>query len=214
MLPLRQTLQSITKAKLIPVMLTCAVLAILSIGLLATAITWSAGHLISIKTPWLDSGVNFLIGILAGIGGWFILPIFTELIAGMFVEQVIDKVERAQYPNTVRQQPPKFWPDFKHDVQFTLWALLLNLLVLPLYFFGIGFIISILLNSYLLGTEFFENAAGYHVGKSEAKKLRKMNSKTAYAGGLLITLLTLIPIINLFTPIFAIVLMVHIYKKL
>jgi CysZ protein len=142
------------------------------------------------------------------------LPALVVLIAGMFQERTIDRVERAYYPDEVRKEEPRFWPDVKHDIRFTLWALFLNILVLPLYFIGIGFIVSIALNSYLLGREFFEGAAGYHVGKPEAEKLGQQNKAAVYGGGLVITLMTLLPGVNLFVPIFAIVWMVHVYHGL
>jgi CysZ protein len=98
-----------------------------------------------------------------------------------------------------------------HDLGFTLRALFLNILVLPLYFFGIGFIVSIVLNSYLLGREFFIAAAGYHLGKPAAGNLARRHRKTVYGGGFVITLLTLVPVVNLFMPILATVWMVHVY---
>ncbi|MDY6863312.1 MAG: hypothetical protein SV062_10040 [Thermodesulfobacteriota bacterium] len=101
------------------------------------------------------------------------LPAIIPLIAGIFQEKAIHKVELVYYPDSTRKKEPKFFPDFKHDITFTIWALFLNILVLPSYFFGIDFIISILLNTYLLGREFFESAAGYHLGKANAKKLGK-----------------------------------------
>ena len=100
------------------------------------------------------------------------------------------------------------------DLKFTLWALFLNLLVLPLYLFGVGVLVSILLNSYLLGREFFEAVAGYHIGKPQAHKLGQQHRATVYGGGFAITLMTLVPLLNLFVPIIAIVWMVHVYHGL
>ena len=163
---------------------------------------------------WLDTLVNWVVGGVTGVAGWFMLPALVVLIAGMFQERTIDRVERACYPDRVRSREPRFWPDLKHDIRFTLRALLLNILVLPLYIVGIGFIVSIALNSYLLGREFFESAAGYHLGKPEAEKLGQRNRAAVYGGGLVITLMTLLPGVNLFVPIFAIVWMVHVYHGL
>ena len=142
------------------------------------------------------------------------LPVLTVLIAGMFQETVIHRIEFVYYPDNIREESPKFWPDLLHDIKFTIWALLLNLIILPLYFIGIGFVASIILNSYLLGREFFESAAGYHLGKPEAKNLGTQNRFAIFIGGLVITLLALIPVINLFIPIFAVVWMVHVYHKI
>lgn len=213
MLPFLKTFKSILKAKLLTIMLACAALAIIVVFALVTAITWISAVLIQIEISWLDTLVGWLIGILTGVGGWFILPVLTVLIAGMFQETVIHRVEFVFYPDKVRTESPKFWPDILHDIKFTIWALILNIIILPLYFIGIGFIASILLNSYLLGREFFESAAGYHLGKPEAKILGSQNRFIIYIGGLVITLMALVPILNLFVPIIAVVWMVHVYHK-
>ena len=211
MYPFAKTLESVTKASLPGLMLACAGLAVAVVIVLVTIITSLTAHLVNLETGWLDSLVNWIVGGITGIAGWFMLPAFVVLIAGMFQERTIDRVERAYYPDEVRSQEPRLWPDLRHDIRFTLWALFLNMLILPLYLFGIGFVVSIALNSYLLGREFFEGAAGYHQGKPEAKALGEQNRGTVYAGGLVITLMTLMPVVNLFVPILAIVWMVHVY---
>lgn len=210
MYPFAKTLESVTKARLPGLMVACAGLAVAVVIVLVTIITSLTAHLVNLETGWLDSLVNWIVGGITGIAGWFMLPAFVVLIAGMFQEKTIDRVERVYYPDEVRSQEPRFWPDLRHDIRFTLWAMSLNMLVLPFYLFGIGFVISIALNSYLLGREFFESAAGYHLGKPEAKAMGEQNRGTVYAGGLVITLMTLMPVVNLFVPILAIVWMVHV----
>jgi CysZ protein len=90
-------------------------------------------------------------------------------------------------------------------------ALSLNLLVLPLYLLGIGFFVSIALNTYLLGHEFFESVAGHHYGKPKARRLSKQHPRRVYLGGLVITLVSLTPVLNLFVPVIAVVWMVHVF---
>jgi len=214
MYPFVKTLSSLKKANLLGLMLACAVLAVVVVLGAVGLITWITAHLVNIQMGWLDTLFNLMVGTLTGIGGWFMLPALTVFIAGMFQEKTINRVEGIYYPNSVRSEEPKFWPDAWHDIKFTLWALFLNILVLPLYLFGIGFVVSILINSYLLGREFFESAAGYHLGKPEAKELGQQNKRAIYGGGFVITLMTLIPLLNLFVPIIAVVWMVHVYHGL
>jgi CysZ protein len=214
MYPFAKTVESVTKAGLMGMMIGCAGLAVTVVIVLVTIVTSLTAHLVNVETGWLDSLVNWIVGGITGIAGWFMLPALVVLIAGMFQEKTIDRVERAYYPEEARIQPPRFWPDLRHDIRFTTWALFLNILVLPFYLFGIGFILSIGLNSYLLGREFFESAAGYHLGKPEAKTMGEKNRATVYAGGLAITLMTLMPMLNLFVPILATVWMVHVYHGL
>lgn len=211
MFPFAKTIESFKRANLFGLMFLCAGLAVAVVALLAGTITWLTASYVSLEIAWLDTLVNWVVGVLTGIGGWFMLPALMVLVAGIFQDIIISRVEKVYYPDAVRTGEPKFWADVIHDIRFTLWALFLNVLILPLYFFGIGFAVSVCLNSYLLGREFFESAAGYHLGKPEAKKLILTNGKAVYGGGLVITLLTLVPLLNAFAPIAAIVWMVHVY---
>ncbi len=214
MYPFKKTITSLKKANLLGLMFICAALAISVVLLAVGIVTWSTDHLVNLEKGWLDSLVNWLVAAVTGVGGWFMLPALTVLIAGAFQEKTISLVERSHYPDKMRKEEPQFWPDVAHDVKFTLLALFLNVLILPFYLFGIGFVLSVALNSYLLGREFFEGAAGYHLGKGKAKSLIPNNKGAVYGGGLVITLLTLVPVANLIVPIFAIVWMVHVYHGL
>jgi len=211
---LKKTVRSVIRARLVWLMLLSAVLAVVLVIALATAITWLTAHFVLLEKGWLDTLVNWIVGAVSGIGGWFILPAFIVLISGVFQEITIYKVEAADYPDHIRTNEPHLWPDIMHDIRFTLKALSLNILVLPFYFVGIGFVLSIALNSYLLGREFFENAAGYHIGKPKARELGRLNRKTVYGSGFVVTILTLVPILNLFAPIVAIIWMVHVFHSI
>jgi CysZ protein len=211
MFPLVETFKALKKANLLSLMVACATLAVVVVFVAVVVITWITAYFIAFDTGWIDTLFTWVIGIITGIGGWFMLPALTVLIAGIFQEKVIYRVEQYYYSDSSHSESLKFWPDFWHDIKFTFWALFLNLLVLPSYFLGIGFVISIILNSYLLGHEFFESSAGYHLGKSKARELGKQNPLTVYGGGLAITLMTLAPVLNMFVPIIAIVWMVHVY---
>ena len=211
---LRKTLRSVTRAKLLTLMLLCALLAVLVVVSMAIGITWLTANMVSLEQGWLDILLSWFAGIVSGIGGWFMFPALVVLVSGAFLEVTIHRVELVDYPDEIRQTEPHFWPDIVHDIQFTLKAILLNLLIVPFYFIGIGFFLTVLINSYLLGREFFESAAGYHLGKAKARELGRQNRKLVYGSGLVITLLSLVPVINLFAPIVAIVWMVHLYHFL
>ncbi len=211
---LTKTLKTFTRAKLLSLVFYSAMLAVAVILILAGSITFITANLVQLERGWLDTLINWIVASVTGVAGWFMLPVFVVVIAGIFQEVTIQRVEQTYYPEHTRSNKQHFWPDLQHDIRFTLKALFLNILILPTYLFGLGFLISICLNSYLLGREFFESAAGYHMGKTEARQLGRLHRKKVYSGGLIITLLTLIPIFNLLVPIFAIVWMVHEYHRI
>jgi CysZ protein len=197
------------KADILSLMVACALLALIVVVGIVVAITWAAAHWIQVQAGWLDATLTWLVGLVTGVGGWFMLPALTVLIGGIFQEKVIQRVERRYYPEFSASGGAGFWPDLLYDLKFTLKALFLNLLVLPLHFFGIGFLVSIALNTYLLGHEFFESVAGHHYGKPKARQLSKQHPRSVYVGGLVITLVSLTPLLNLFVPVIAVVWMVH-----
>lgn len=210
----RKTLGSLAHKKLISLMMVCALLALTVVVLLVGGLTWMTANLVSLERGWLDASVNWIVGIILGVGGWFMLPVLVVLISSVFQEITIHLVEKAEYPEKGRVREPLFWPDLLHDVRFTLKALILNMLILPFYLVGIGFLLSIALNSYLLGREFFEAAAGYHLGKPKAREMGRRHRKLLYSSGLAVTLLALMPVVNLFVPIIAVVWMVHVFHAI
>jgi len=210
----RKTFRSLVQKQLVGLMLLCAVLALVVVVVLAGGMTWLTANLVSLETGWLDTSVNWMVGIVLGIGGWFMLPVLVVLVSGVFQDITIYKVEKVEYPDKKREEEPLLWPDLLHDIRFTIKALFLNLLVLPFYLVGIGFLLSIALNSYLLGREFFESAAGYHLGKPKAREMGRRHRRLIYSCGLVLTLLTLMPVVNLFVPIIAVVWMVHVFHHL
>lgn len=214
MYPFAKTINSVRKADLIILMFVCAALSVTVVVLAVGGITWITSQLVELQTPWLDTLVKWLVGIITGIGGWFMLPVVIVLVAGVFQETIIYRVEKTSYSHEMRSGEPRFWADIGHDVTFAFRALLLNILILPTYLVGIGFLASVILNSYLLGREFFIAAAGYHIGKPQAGDLVNNHRKVVYGGGFVITLLSLVPVVNLFMPIIATVWMVHVYHGL
>ena len=213
MFPWLKILRSMVQKRIRLLLLICMIPALLVLGA-AAGLSWMAKHWIQIETVWLAQTVNWLIDTVGFLGVWFVFPALSVLIAGVFQERVIHHVEEKWYPDRIRIDKPRFWPDIIHDIKFTIWALFLNVLILPAYIFGGGFVLSVLLNTYLLGREFFETSAGYHIGKPQARKMISDYRFSIYFGGLMITLLSLIPIVNCIMPIVAMIWMVHLYHFL
>ncbi len=212
--PAGKTLRSLFSARLLPLMLACGCLGIVLVVSIVSGITFLWAHLTSFSFPYADAVSNILVGGVLTVAGWFMLPALVVLIAGLFQDTVVHRIEKTSYPDAMAPETGRFWADLIHDLRFTLRAVFLNLLILPFYFLVIGPGLSVILNSYLLGREFFETAAGYHMPKSEARKLALEHRITVYGGGFLITLITLVPVLNLFVPIFALAYMVHLAHAL
>ncbi|WP_428647874.1 sulfate transporter family protein [Roseibium sp.] len=175
-------------------------------------------------TEWGDgsswiSWAEWSISILTGIGavfalGFLIAPI-SALFAGLFQDDIADIVEARDYPG---DRPGKALPvaqSVGQAIKFTGVVILGNLFALLLLLIpGINLIAFFVVNGYLLGREFFEFAAMRFLPPAEAKAFRKARSGTVFLGGLVIAGLLAVPILNLITPIFATIFMMHLYKRL
>lgn len=177
--------------------------------------------------PWIDvllpgfpswaGWLTFIAAILAGIGlalglALLIAPV-TAIVAGLFLDDVAEVVERADYPN---DPPGKALPTLTAmilSVKFFGVVIFGNIVALLLLLVpGINIAAFFLINGYLLGREFFEFAAMRFRPEAEAKALRRRHAGTVFFAGLLIAAFLAIPIVNLLTPLFAAAMMVHLHK--
>ena len=118
------------------------------------------------------------------------------------------------YPRDPPGQPIGMGTGLVTGLQFGILVLIVNLLLLPTLFFGFGAILMVIANGYLLSREFFNMIALRHHNRKEAKAIRKSRSGRLFIAGLIPALLSLVPIVNFFVPLFATAYFVHIYKKI
>jgi uncharacterized protein involved in cysteine biosynthesis len=168
-------------------------------------------HLAVDALAWL---LSLAAGLGIMVGGVFLMPAVTALVASFFADQIGDAVERAHYP---AEPPGKALPLFvavSEGLKTALLAIVIYLCAAPLLLFaGIGVVIFFLATAYILGREYFELAAMRFRPPAEAKALRRRNATTVYIAGLLIAAFVSIPLINLATPLFAMALMVRVHKR-
>lgn len=164
-------------------------------------------------TGWL----GLIAAIVAGIGLAFGLALLiapvTAIIAGLFLDDVAEVVEKTSYPGDRPGQPVPALRSLVLAIKFFGIVILGNLLALFLMFIPIVNIGAFfLVNGYLLGREFFEFAAMRFRPEQEAKDLRRRNAGTVFLAGIVIAAFLAVPILNLLTPLFAAAMMVHLHK--
>ena len=163
--------------------------------------------------------IAWLLSIAAGlgiiVGGVFLMPAVTAIVASFFADRIADEVERRHYP---ADPPGKALPlllAIWEGLKTALLAMAIYLCAAPLILLaGFGAVIFFLATAYILGREYFELAAMRFRPPAEARALRKRNAMTVYVGGLFIAAFVSIPIVNLATPVFAMAFMVHVHKRL
>ncbi|GGO07428.1 membrane protein [Iodidimonas muriae] len=169
---------------------------------------------------WLDSAVDWLAGlglpILFLLVLWLLFPAVMTTITSFFLDDVVDAVEAKHYPQAAGWRRSPLIEAIWLAVRLSVLIIVVNIVALPFYlallFTGFGTLILYLaLNSYLLGREYFEMVAVRHASLRDAGRLRKSRRDRALMGGLGISLLFMIPLVNLIAPVLGIAMMVHLF---
>ncbi len=166
-------------------------------------------------SPLLDSSYRSYVTWFAGLGSfvisWILFPGIMPFITSFFNNDIIDIIERKYYP-PLKIDQNSFLSDFIFEGKFTLKALLLNILILPLYLVPvINVFIFFILNGYLLGNQFFIASSRRHMDSIKAKELSKKHSRSILWGGIVIAFFATVPILNLVIPFFGVALMIHMF---
>lgn len=199
---------------------TLAVVAVLwAIG--TRLITGAAGDLAAahpVDVPYWVAMARWGAGLFSGaalmVALSFLIAPITAGVAGLFLDEVAEEVERTHYADEAPGRAAPFFPSLIQAARFTALSLVVNLICLPLVFFaGFGLVIFTLANGWLIGREYFEFAAGRYVGAAEARRLREAHAGAAFLAGLAAAALLAVPVLNLATPLFATATMVHLAKR-
>ncbi|WP_043626578.1 sulfate transporter family protein [Ensifer sp. ZNC0028] len=204
---------------------------VLGLTILALVALWFAVRevFVWLALPWIDTlmpgtpvwagWLTFVLGIFASLGLALVLALLlapvTALIAGFFLDDVADVIEKRDYPNEPPGRPLPLGEAIAGSLKFLGVVILGNLLALVLLLVpGVNLVAFFLVNGYLLGREFFEFAAMRYRAPAEARLFREKHRSTVFLAGLLLAGFLAVPFVNLLTPLFAAGLMVHLHKRL
>ncbi|QRM53755.1 sulfate transporter family protein [Sinorhizobium sp. BG8] len=202
---------------------------VLGLTILVLIVLWFAlrESFIVFALPWVESfmpgtpgwagWMALVFGIIASLGLALALALLlapvTAVVAGFFLDDVAEVVERRDYPADAPGSPLPLGAALLGSIKFLGVVLAGNLLALLLLFVpGVNLVAFFLVNGYLLGREFFEFAAMRFRPPAEARLFRSKHRQTVFLAGLLIAAFLAVPIVNLLTPLFAAGMMVHLHK--
>jgi CysZ protein len=163
---------------------------------------------------WFSLIAALLAGLGIAVGLAFLIAPVTALIAGLFLDDIAETVERESYPQEPAGQALPTIRAAILSLKFFGIVVLGNLLALLLLLIpGVNIIAFFVVNGYLLGREYFEFAAMRFRSEDDAKALRRENGGQVFLGGLVIAAFLAVPFLNLLTPLFAASMMVHLHKS-
>ncbi|TIR69334.1 MAG: sulfate transporter family protein, partial [Mesorhizobium sp.] len=178
---------------------------------------WLAWPWLQAFVPGLPSWAGWLSGIIAGIllamGMALLVAPVTAIVAGLFLDDIAEVVERTDYPGDPPGRAVPVLQSLALAIKFFGVVILGNIVALLLLLVpGINLAAFFTVNGYLLGREFFEFAAMRFRPEAEAKALRRKYAGTVFLAGLLIAVFLAVPLLNLLTPLFAAAMMVRLHK--
>jgi CysZ protein len=187
-------------------------LALLVLGYVALA-KLGSGQIVT-PWPWLDTWIAIALGFGLFIGMSFLVAPVSALVAGFFLDDLAEIVERVVSPHHLGRplaNAQAVWLATK----FAALSLLVNFFALILLLVpGINLVAFIGANAYLLSREYFELAALRYRPLEEVRALRARHSTYLFICGLFIAVLVSIPGLNLLTPLFGTAFMVRVHQRI
>jgi CysZ protein len=182
------------------------------------------GGLSSLGLPgWLRTGIDWIDGAAAALGGLavlagflFLFPALATAVMGLFLDDIVDAVEARHYSDAKAPRPTGLIEGARLGLMSGLRLLLVNMLLSPLYllllFTGIGsFLLYFLVNGWLLGRDMSQMVVVRHLQDSGERQWRQRNRRTVFLFGALLSGLYLLPFINLLAPVIGAAMATHLY---
>jgi CysZ protein len=168
-----------------------------------------------VNHPWLQTALALATGAGLVIILAFLIAPLSILVAGLFLDDLAEHVEREVYPDgRIGRALPAGQAMFM-AMRFAAVSALVNLLALMLFFVpGVNALAFLLANAYLFGREYFFLAATRFRSIKDADEMRRRYAAQVFFAGLFIAGFVAVPGLNLLTPLFGVAFMVRIYKML
>src|SRR3546814_3084275 len=128
-----------------------------------------------------------------------------QIISGLFADRVAEAIEGRHYPGLGPARSQPLAEVVGDALRFAAVSIGLNLLALPLYLLlpGLNLVLFYALNGYLLGREYAEMVAARRLDRAGIRGFRQRHQGAVFGAGVVIAILTTIPLVNLATPVLA-----------
>ena len=175
---------------------------------------WGTGHIPNLGISWADAIIDVLIDATLIIALFFLVIPVTAIFIPLFLDEVGQAVEEKHFPSRIGPRRQGVIEGIRLGIKGLFVLLAVNLLALPLVFLlpGLGFLIFLVVNGFLLGREFFEAAAVRHYAPAQISQLRRRHAARVFLAGMAVAALLAIPIVNILVPLFGTAFMVHVLQ--
>jgi len=176
--------------------------------------------LYSSSWQWWEEFVNNMMGFVFNTAFVFFIFLFfapiSTIFLAIFLDDIIDCVEDKFYPDNKAGKRLGVQHLAYLALRIMFFIIVLNILMLPLYvlLFWIPYVplaLFYILNGYLLGWGYYEMVAVRHLGIKEAGTHRKSIRGVILSAGLIMTILFMVPIVQLTVPILGAAMICHLF---
>jgi CysZ protein len=176
---------------------------------------WLLGGVTWLGIGWLDGLIGALGTLAAVILAGLLFPAVLAAMTGLWVDAISDAVEARYYPGLPPPRSRATIDGLVAGLRLAGFALVLNLVLLPLYFVpGLNLVLFYGANGYLVARAYFEQVAVRRLALPETRALFGRHRVQFWLAGVIITFMTTVPILNLVVPIVATALMTHLLEDL
>lgn len=198
--------------RILGVVAICTLLSLSSFVVLWWLLHWLLTSVLVDAGPW-QTVLDWLGTLAALVAAWFLFPVATSAFVGLFLDRVARIVEAKHYPHLPRATGLPWHQSLLGALQFFGLTLLANALLLLLWIvpitypaYPVGFFV---VNGLLLGREYYDLVAQRRLDLAAARSLRRHHETELLLTGAGITLLLVVPFVNVIAPVFATAAMVH-----
>jgi CysZ protein len=198
------------------VVLNALILTLLLFVLLFVGLQYALHYLPTLGWHWVNAAVDFLASILLIVVFVFLGAPVAAVFASFFLDGIAKTVEETYYPADAPASGAPFRGSFVAGLRLSGAVIAVTFALLPVDIAlpGLGSAATIITDGWLLGREYFELAALRHLSRGATRSMRRRHGFTIFGAGLLIAVLSAIPVINFIAPLFGAALMVHVFKRI
>jgi len=191
----------------------------LSATIVLLAVLWvGAAALLTLLHASPYHGLNIAFDVLGGLAAlfvaWLLFPSLSILVLGIFLDPFVTAIEHDRYPQLPPARCIGMSEFMRSGVRLAILAVVLNLVLLPVYFVPVINIAAYYaINGYLVGHTYFEAIALRRIGLRDVRA--KWHGYRAYytLAGAIIALLLTLPIVDLIAPLIGAAFMLHLFEN-
>ncbi len=197
------------------------------LGVLGRSMLWALAGFLALAVllgrgaEALLSGHPWLAGLFGGVGAallafYFFLPI-AGVIAMLFLDRIAEAVERRFYPGLPPARPAPLaaqaWDGVALGLRVFAWQAIVLLLALVPMLAPVAAPLGWIVAAWSVGRGLFVAVAMRRMPRAAAAALYGRNRLSVLAQGALITLGSVVPVLNLFVPVLGTAAMVHLLQE-